>query len=71
MHAEKIGRVVTLIIRKNAEEATAMVQKYDPLFVDAIPLTLEEIFIYELGGDKNGSSSTVSSMVPSSDLSVS
>ncbi len=53
MHAEKIGRVVTLIIRKNAEEATAMVQKYDPLFVDAIPLTLEEIFIYELGGDKN------------------
>ena len=53
MHAEKVGRVVTLIIRKNAEEAAAMVQKYNPLFVDAIPLTLEEIFIYELGGDKN------------------
>ena len=23
---------------------------YNPLLVDAVPLTLEEIFIYELGG---------------------
>ena len=23
---------------------------YSPLLVDAVPLTLEEIFIYELGG---------------------
>ncbi|MBR6332731.1 MAG: ABC transporter ATP-binding protein [Dehalococcoidales bacterium] len=53
MHAEKVGRVVTLIIRKSADEACNMVQKYEPLFVDAIPLTLEEIFIYELGGDKD------------------
>ena len=32
------------------EEATARLAVYDPLLVDAVPLTLEEIFIYELGG---------------------
>ena len=34
----------------NAEEATARLAVYDPMLVDAVPLTLEEIFIYELGG---------------------
>lgn len=50
LHASKIGRIHTLIMRMNAEEATAKVSTYDPLLVDAVPLTLEEIFIYELGG---------------------
>ena len=34
----------------NADEATALLAQYQPLLVDAVPLTLEEIFIYELGG---------------------
>ena len=50
LHASKLGRIHTLIMRMNAEEATARVAAYDPMLVDAIPLTLEEIFIYELGG---------------------
>ena len=50
LHASRIGRVHTLIMRMNAEEATKRVSVYEPLLVDAIPLTLEEIFIYELGG---------------------
>ncbi|MBQ8389588.1 MAG: ABC transporter ATP-binding protein [Oscillibacter sp.] len=50
LHASKLGRIHTLIMRMNAEEATARVAAYGPLLVDAIPLTLEEIFIYELGG---------------------
>ena len=50
LHASKVGRIHTLIMRANAEEATARVAAYDPLLVDAVPLTLEEIFIYELGG---------------------
>ena len=50
LHASKIGRIHTIIMRMNAEEATAKLAAYDPLLVDAIPLTLEEIFIYELGG---------------------
>ena len=50
LHASKIGRIHTIIMRMNAEEATARLSVYNPLLVDAIPLTLEEIFIYELGG---------------------
>ena len=50
LHASKVGRSHTLIMRMNAEEATAKLSTYNPLLVDAVPLTLEEIFIYELGG---------------------
>ena len=50
LHASKLGRVHTLIMRMNAQEATERLMAYNPLLVDAVPLTLEEIFIYELGG---------------------
>ena len=50
LHVSKTGRIHTLIMRMNAEEATAKLAAYSPLLVDAVPLTLEEIFIYELGG---------------------
>ena len=50
LHASRVGRIYTLIMRMSAEEATAKVAAYNPLLVDAVPLTLEEIFIYELGG---------------------
>ena len=50
LHASRVGRIHTLIMRMNAEEATARLSAYNPLLMDAVPLTLEEIFIYELGG---------------------
>ena len=50
LHTSSIGRVHTLIMRENAATATEMLAKYNPVLVDAVPLTLEEIFIYELGG---------------------
>ena len=50
LHASKLGRIHTLIMRMNAEEAANRLAAYSPLLVDAVPLTLEEIFIYELGG---------------------
>ena len=50
LHASKIGRIHTLIMRMSAQEATERLTAYHPLLVDAVPLTLEEIFIYELGG---------------------
>ena len=50
LHASRIGRVHTLIMRTNAQEATERLAAYSPILVDAVPLTLEEIFIYELGG---------------------
>lgn len=50
LHAAKMGRIHTLIMRMGAKEAQELLMKYNPMLVDALPLTLEEIFIYELGG---------------------
>lgn len=50
LHTSRVGRVHTLIMRMNAQEATERLMAYQPMLVDAVPLTLEEIFIYELGG---------------------
>ena len=51
LHASQVGRIHTLIIRGNAEAVTERLSAYSPLLMDALPLSLEEIFIYELGGD--------------------
>ena len=50
LHKSSTGRLLTLIVRGNREELIAHFNKAEPLFMDAVPLTLEEIFIYELGG---------------------
>ncbi len=50
LHASHVGRIHTLIMRMGAAEATNRLAVYEPMLVDAVPLTLEEIFIYELGG---------------------
>ena len=50
LHVSRVGRIHTLIMRMNAQEAAARLAVYDPMLVDAVPLPLEEIFIYELGG---------------------
>ncbi len=44
------GRVHMLILRGTQEEILSTVEAYEPLLADLIPLTLEEVFIYELGG---------------------
>ena len=50
LHESRTGRLQQLILRGTAEELTACIAAADPLFMDVVPLTLEEIFIYELGG---------------------
>ncbi len=50
LHRSQVGRVYTYIIRGNAENICRRMQITDPLLLEAIPLTLEEIFIYEMGG---------------------
>ena len=44
------GRMQTLIVRGDVEEITGLVTACDPVYFDLLPLSLEEIFIYELGG---------------------
>lgn len=50
LHTANTGRVHTLIVRGNPEEVKAQIEKMQPMLIDILPLTLEEIFIYELGG---------------------
>ena len=50
LHQEKIGRVHTYIVRGNQNDILAQMSALRPILLEAIPLTLEEIFIYELGG---------------------
>lgn len=50
LHHSRVGRVHTYIMRGSSEEICRRMQITDPVLLEAIPLTLEEIFIYELGG---------------------
>lgn len=42
------GSVATIVCAAGSEEAIAAVSKLSPLFCEAVPLTLEEVFIYEM-----------------------
>ena len=50
LHCTETGRLRQLILRGKAEELTARLAACEPFFMDVLPLSLEEIFIYELGG---------------------
>ena len=50
LHKVTTGRVHTLILKGEPKEAEAAMAATNPLLLDVLPLTLEEIFIYELGG---------------------
>ena len=50
LHSASSGRLQTLVVRGTAEEVAAKVQAANPVYFDILPLSLEEIFIYELGG---------------------
>lgn len=51
LNVSQVGRIHTLIIRGSATEITNRLAVYAPILMEALPLTLEEIFIYELGGE--------------------
>lgn len=51
LHKSQVGRVQTLIFRGSSQEITQKLSEGNPILLDAIPLSLEEIFIYELGGE--------------------
>ena len=50
LHESVSGRLRTLIVRGGVEEITGKTAAMKPAYFDVLPLSLEEIFIYELGG---------------------
>ena len=51
LQSSNTGRIITLIIKGNVAEVKEKALSLDPLFVEVLPVTLEEAFIYELGGE--------------------
>ncbi len=50
LHESASGRLKTLIVRGQVEDISARAAAAKPAYFDVLPLSLEEIFIYELGG---------------------
>ena len=50
LHRSHVGRVYTYIVQGSSQEILRRMQITEPVLLESIPLTLEEIFIYELGG---------------------
>ena len=50
LHSGTAGRLNTLVVRGTQDEIREKVLACNPVYFDILPLSLEEIFIYELGG---------------------
>ena len=50
LHESSSGRLKTLVVRGSAEAIETKAKEANPAYFDVLPLSLEEIFIYELGG---------------------
>jgi len=52
LHMEEMGSMDILVVRGDKEEIAAHIRGYEPLVYDHLPMTLEEIFIYETEGER-------------------
>ena len=50
LHRSEAGRLTSVVVRASAEEAEAILAEAGLSYYEVLPLSLEEIFIYELGG---------------------
>ena len=50
LHRTEVGRLTSLVVRASAEEAERILAEANLGYYEVLPLSLEEIFIYELGG---------------------
>ena len=50
LHMSELGHLKTIIVRGSTDDVTGKLAAASPMFIDVLPLTLGEIFVYELGG---------------------
>ncbi len=50
LHFEQFGSVYSLIVKGDINEIKSQISNFSPIILDTLALTLEEVFIYELGG---------------------
>ncbi len=53
LHSENRGTVDLLIVKDKKDFVEQVIRQSNPVVFDMLPLSLEEIFIYELGGNDN------------------
>lgn len=51
LHRERHGSIDLLVCRNSGDEVEKAFSEASPLILDILPLSLEEVFIYELGGE--------------------
>jgi len=50
LHTSKTGSVYNVIVRGDSKETDRQIKALMPVLCERVSLTLEEVFIYELGG---------------------
>ncbi len=50
LNRAEVGRLTTAVVRATADDARAILENAELSYYEVLPLSLEEIFIYELGG---------------------
>jgi len=53
LKVSQLGTVFSTILKGDKDEIIKEYKKFNPVILDIIPLTLEEIFIYEVGGEND------------------
>ena len=50
IHFDSIGSVISIVVKGDLSEISEKIKAMNPLFIDVLTPTLEQLFIYELGG---------------------
>lgn len=45
---DKVGSITNMIVRGNANEVKRYLKTFNPIILETVPLTLEEVFVYEM-----------------------
>ncbi|WP_129598991.1 ABC transporter ATP-binding protein [Anaerophilus nitritogenes] len=48
---ENVGKVYQMVVKEGVEKVMEEIKKYDPILLETIDMSLEEIFIYKMGGE--------------------
>ena len=48
LHFNKLGKVITLVIKGDPEDVYHRLKAYNPLILDVLNVSFEELFIYEI-----------------------
>jgi ABC-2 type transport system ATP-binding protein len=54
MHLEIRGNVAVLVVKGDAETLKKQLEETHPVLLDEIPITMEEVFVYEMEGKGYG-----------------